>query len=489
MVNQVVVVENKNDWSPDFPDSDVVLAKDYLTNTTAFRKKDLRVINLCRSYRYLSVGYYCSLLGEARKHKVLPSVRTLTDLSRKAIYGLNVEALDDQINKVLRKQHTENWDSLNIDIFFGNTKGIDLADIARNIFDIFPCPLLNVEFRHRDKWEITSIKPVYINQLKDERINFFVDSYSQYQGKRWRGARSPRVARYDLAMLYNPNEHLPPSNLSALKKFTSVGKKMGINVELIQRKDYNRLAEYDALFIRETTAINHHTYRFAKKAETEGMVVIDDPDSIVKCTNKVYLFELLTVNRIPVPQTQILTSDDYKQKKNSLTYPVVLKIPDGSFSRGIYKADDEKEAREISKTLLSDSEIILAQEFMYTDYDWRIGILNNQVIFACQYFMSKSHWQIVKHESSGRAAEGGYKSWPVEDVPTEVIRHAEDAAKLIGSGLYGVDIKQTPQGVFVIEVNDNPNIETGVEDGCLGDKLYEMILQEFVKRMELRRAG
>ena len=54
----------------------------------------------------------------------------------------------------------------------------------------------------------------------------------------------------------------------------------------MEKKDYLRLAEYDALFIREDTSLDDHTYRFSKKAEKEGMVVIDDPNSILKCTNK-----------------------------------------------------------------------------------------------------------------------------------------------------------------------------------------------------------
>jgi glutathione synthase/RimK-type ligase-like ATP-grasp enzyme len=58
--------------------------------------------------------------------------------------------------------------------------------------------------------------------------------------------------------------------------------------ELIEKEDYGRLAEFDALFIRETTGVNHHTYRFARRAEAEGLVVVDDPQSILKCTNKVY---------------------------------------------------------------------------------------------------------------------------------------------------------------------------------------------------------
>ena len=63
---------------------------------------------------------------------------------------------------------------------------------------------------------------------------------------------------------------------------------MGLGVELIGKGDFDQLAEYDALWIRETTRIDHHTYRFAKRAEQEGMPVIDNTTSIVRCTNKVY---------------------------------------------------------------------------------------------------------------------------------------------------------------------------------------------------------
>ena len=73
----------------------------------------------------------------------------------------------------------------------------------------------------------------------------------------------------------------------------------GIATELITPRDFMRIPEYDGLFIRETTAVGHHTYRFAKKAEAEGMVVIDDPTSILRCTNKVYLAELLNKQNIP----------------------------------------------------------------------------------------------------------------------------------------------------------------------------------------------
>ncbi len=75
---------------------------------------------------------------------------------------------------------------------------------------------------------------------------------------------------------------------------------------LITKDEYGRIAEFDALFIRETTAVNHHTYRFSRRALAEGLVVIDDPESIIRCTNKVYLAELFARNRIPHPRTVVV---------------------------------------------------------------------------------------------------------------------------------------------------------------------------------------
>jgi glutathione synthase/RimK-type ligase-like ATP-grasp enzyme len=165
---------------------------------------------------------------------------------------------------------------------------------------------------------------------------------------------------------------------------------------------------------------------------------------------------------------------------------LVLKIPDGAFSRGVFKVENAQQFRETCERLFKESDLILAQEFMYTKFDWRIGILNREPLFACQYFMSKKHWQIVKHKQDGNFDEGASKTWAVEAVPEIVIDIALKAANLIGDGLYGVDLKQTDKGVVVIEVNDNPNIDAGVEDAVLGNKLYEVIMADFIRRIEYR---
>jgi glutathione synthase/RimK-type ligase-like ATP-grasp enzyme len=36
----------------------------------------------------------------------------------------------------------------------------------------------------------------------------------------------------------------------------------------------------------------------------------------------------------------------------------------------------------------------------------------------------------------------------------------------------------------VIEINDNPNIDAGVEDGFYGDQIYSKIIGALLKRLE-----
>ncbi|QKT02644.1 RimK family protein [Ectothiorhodospiraceae bacterium 2226] len=489
MATYLVVVENLGDWKSHFPGVTVVSARDYLTDPSYAKLQDIRVVNLCRNYRYLSTGYYCSLLAEARRHKAIPSVRTTLDLSSRWIYSLNTGALDDLVQKSLGAgRHKPAATSPHeLTIFFGRCAEERLQDLARQIFDMFRCPLMKVEFRlERGRWQIAAIKPVHLNGVTVEQEALFCDALSTYLHKPWKRPRTPSVARYDMAILFNPEEKLAPSDKRTLRQFIKVGKGMGLGVEIVEKKDFARLAEYDALFIRETTRLNHYTYRFAKKAESEGMVVMDDPNSILRCTNKVYLAELLKAHRVPAPKTLILSKANAHLIDSEIGYPAVLKIPDGSFSLGVFKADNRREVETLTAKLFKDSDLILAQEFLYTEYDWRIGILNRKPIFACQYFMSKQHWQIVNHKPGGKFVEGGYKAFAVEDAPPTVVKAALKAANLIGDGLYGVDVKQNARGVYVIEINDNPNIELGVEDSVLKDELYRIILGEFVRRLDLR---
>ncbi|MDX1454518.1 MAG: RimK family protein [Gammaproteobacteria bacterium] len=483
----LIVVEKASDWKSDYPAYPVVTAREYLSSPD-YARRGVKVLNLCRSFGYQTTGYYCSLLAQARRHRMLPSVRTLSDLMRKSLYQLEAEDLHERLQKAMKKVSE---DKLELWLFFGRLDEgapAHLAELAREIFEAFSCPILRIELRKDGGWKIFSVRAGSLTQLKAGQRTRFINALESFISKPWRNRKSRGSSRYDLAVLFNPDDPLPPSDLRALKHLERVGKTMGFYLEIIGKKDYARIAEFDGLFIRETTRINHHTYRFARKAESEGVVVIDDPESILLCTNKVYLAELLRANRLPAPRTVVL-QEGMLQQAEALGYPVVLKIPDGSFSRGVYKAANRRELEEITTKLFRESDLILAQEYLYTEYDWRIGVLNRKPLFACQYFMSKNHWQIVDHKKGGSFSEGGYRTLPIEEAPEAVVKTAVAAAGLIGDSFYGVDIKQNGNKVYVIEINDNPNLEAGVEDAHLKDALYRAILEEFARRIDAKRAS
>jgi glutathione synthase/RimK-type ligase-like ATP-grasp enzyme len=360
------------------------------------------------------------------------------------------------------------------------------------VFESFPCPLLRIEFERDRVWQVSSIKPVGLQTLDDAQEDAFAEELDRFSKKLWRKPRARKLYRYDVAMLVDPAEQMPPSNKKALKAFIGAGKELGIELDPIGKNDYQRLAEYDGLFIRETTASDNHTYRFAHRAEKEGMVVIDDPTSILRCTNKIFLNDLMVSRKLAVPRTEILYRDDSKGMKEvvaKLGFPLVLKIPDGSFSRGVVKVEDEEALAQAASGLFQHSALLLAQEYVYTEFDWRVGVLNREPLYACKYYMSRGHWQIYNHGAKGTAKSGGFETIAVKDAPAEVIKLALKATHPIGDGLYGVDLKQVGSKPVVIEVNDNPSIDAGVEDAHLGDKLYLHIMGEFLRRMERKRQG
>lgn len=487
MAEPILVMESAAQWRKLAPVVRLVDVDDYLVDPQ-YAKGDFYVINLCRGYRYQSLGYYCSLLAEARGHRVVPSVAAVLDLSRKALYGADIPLLAGAIARL--GQDAKIQPPARLQVFFGQCEAPAWQELARRAFESFPVPLLEVELRTgAGPLAVNSLRPLSVRALKPEQHEFLLRALATHLARGWRRARRVRRYRYDLAILVDPKEIQPPSNLRALRRFARAGRDAGLAVEFIKAADFGRLAEFDALFIRETTRMDHYSYRFARRAEKEGLVVIDDPTSILRCTNKVYLAELLAAKGIAAPRTCIFGEAEVGKLAQILDFPMVLKVPEGAFSKGVFKAENEAELKQLAARLLKDSELALAQEFLPTEFDWRIGVLNGQALYACQYLMAGEHWQIVKHADDGRFQEGGFRTLAIQDAPKNVVRIAVRAANLIGDGLYGVDIKQTPRGPKVIEINDNPSIDAGVEDAVLGPRLYDAIMREFLRRLEARGGG
>ena len=481
-MSAILVVERPENWPIDLSGIDIVAARRYLTDPAYSGQRGVKVYNLCRSYRYQSVGYYVSLLAMARGHHPMPSVSTMQDLKSRSLVRFISEDLDALVQRSLAPLTS---DEFTLSIYFGENLAKRYDRLARALFNLFPSPLLRVQFsRERGVWKIRSLRPIGVREIPESHRSFLIDTARRHFSSGTERPRRRSAWRWDLAILVDPRETDPPSDETALRRFERSAVAVGLRTARIGRDDYGRLGEFDALFIRQTTAVNHHTFRFARRASAEGLFVIDDPDSIVRCTNKVFLAELLNRAHVPTPRTVIVHRDNLEHGAEALGFPRILKTPDGSFSIGVKRVDDREQWRAVAKAILEESDLLIAQEFMPTEFDWRIGVLAGQPLYAARYGMARGHWQIVHRGPSGRPRYGSVAAVAVEDAPARVVSLAVRAARLIGDGLYGVDIKQSGRRVAVVEINDNPNLDAGCEDGALGRELYDRLARHFLDRIE-----
>ncbi|MFW5947361.1 MAG: RimK family protein [Gemmatimonadota bacterium] len=467
------------------PDVPVITAREYLTSRAWFAASGIHVVNLSNEYRYGSRGYYVSLLAEARGHRVLPGVKTIQDLKASTLTQVISDELSTLVDRSLRRLKA---DEFTLSVYFGKNLAKQYDRLSRELFRLFQAPLLRARFVRGRGWELRSVRAISMNDVPPEHMEFVGQAAREYFARRSHRRAGPGPFRHDLAILHNPDDPTPPSDARALSRFVAAGERAGFAVELVTRDDYGRMGEFDALLIRETTAVNHHTYRFARRAESQRLAVIDDPDAILRCTNKVYLAELLESNSVPTPKTVIVHRDNAGSLIDELGLPLVLKVPDGSFSTGVMRAASPTEVRETLNAMLDRSDLVIAQAYTPTDYDWRVGVLDGEPLFACKYYMARGHWQIYNWGSRSRKdREGAFETVPTDAVPPAVLDTALRATALVGTSLYGVDLKESNGGSVVIEVNDNPSIDAGVEDRVAGDALYDRIIAALLSRIETAR--
>lgn len=485
MAITLIVADDPDGLADDLPPQCRVVSPDDLLDGRHLPETDAApgatVVNLCRDQRPLSFGYYVSLIAEARGYAAIPTAADLADQADDRLArGLHTPV--DRALAALRRQTGRLVLPRRLFVALGRCDRPHLQAVAEAAYEAFGLPLmtLQIDTAHHT---LLRVLPETLPGLDPRQHRLLRAALQRLAGT---PPTTPRPFRRAprLAVLVNPDDPLPPSQPGTIARLHEVAASMGVETECIGHRDLPRLGSFDALFIRETTTLQSPSYIFAETATRLGLPVIDDPVSILRCCNKVFLHERLKAEGVPQPRTLAVRADTLPAAGEALGFPLVLKVPDGACSRGVIRVDTPAELPVAGRRLLRRSRLILAQEYLYTDFDWRIGILAGQPIFACRYRMVRGHWQIFRHGGDGQAEEGATEPVPVEAVPPAVLSAALAAAALIGTGLYGVDLKETAQGPVVIEVNDNPNIDVGLEDACLGDALYERLVDHLLDRTD-----
>jgi glutathione synthase/RimK-type ligase-like ATP-grasp enzyme len=268
----------------------------------------------------------------------------------------------------------------------------------------------------------------------------------------------------------------------ALDYFKKTAESMGHKFKFLFRNGLSEIPKYDAVFIRATTDPLYTAYVVSKTAWELGLKVIDDPQSIIICANKIHQYELFQRFNLPHIPTIFISKEELHHKKieeifESFGKPVVIKAPYTSFSKYVEKVACETSFREVAKKFFRRSDFLVVQKFMPSRFDWRVGVLNGEVLYVCKYMMPKGKWKHgVKRRGKPSFIWGRTVTLKRENAPEGLKETALKACSIIGKGLYGVDIKEINGQYLVVEVNDNPSIYRGQED--LRDMdIYEKIIR------------
>lgn len=359
-MNKYIVVNQVDKWKFSIDNIVVISSQDYLTNPKYSLLKKARIFNLCKDYTYQSKGYYVSLLAEARGHLALPTVRNIVDLKTLPLVKIVSDDFDDIIQQSLKNIKSQEF---TLSIYFGQNVAQKYKEVSAMFYKHFQVPFLRVNFKHTTKWNIQSIKAIAESEIPKEHLESVHEFANQFFAKKRYDTPKLVTSDFDLAILVNPKDPAPPSNSKALKKFIDVAEKMNIYAEIITPKDLNRLTSFDALFIRQSTEVHNEAYAFARKAQQEGIAIIDYPEAIVRCCNKVFMAEALQNANIATPKTIIVHKENRNDVLQQTGLPCVLKAPDSTFSFGVKKAKTQEEYEELVTKMLKESDLIIAQEF------------------------------------------------------------------------------------------------------------------------------
>jgi len=260
--------------------------------------------------------------------------------------------------------------------------------------------------------------------------------------------------------------------LTALIRCRDAAEEMGHGVEFIFPVDIRKIPQMDGLFIRARTDPMNVTYVASRIAAFSHIPVIDDPSSIQICSDKVNMYSRLMQHGVDIPRTLFISQRELTPARarevfEDLGSPLVVKEPSTSFSLRVEKVQEPAELVQVARRYFKMSDWIVAQEYVESTYDWRVGVLGGRFLYACKYIIPSQTFKI-QDSVNGHVVYCGVESVPPEMVPAEVRDLGVRAGKAIGKGLYGVDIKEGKAGPCVIEVNDNPSLEGGEDTAYPG---------------------
>lgn len=464
----IIVTENPSKWNLNLEGITAFTPQQYIYGDKFQKKNSVKVINLCNSFQVGSVGLHISALAESRGHKVIPEVHSVINYNYKKLsytFAAHDQSLVDELLQEIQ------GNTLDLEIYLGSVEDPRFTKIGVILYNLVQLPVFRASMKKTDKWSVNEIKALDQEELSPLQWKFFQQSIEFFINGKKIISKNFLQKKFELAILVNPDDPTPPSNAGAIQKFIKAADEIGFNSELINVNDFGKIRKFDALFIRETTRINHHTFSFAVKAQQEGLVVIDSPDAILKCNNRIWLARMLMQQQALSHRLSIIEKSNLEEEIEKFGYPLIIRNPVRLLE------DDRPEIIEGVADLdkvANKPDIVIAEEVVYPDAAWRVGIFNQDIMFAGKYYVESN---MFPYQISSI-----YEPWKVDEIPVEVTVAAFKVSDILGPGLYALDIFEKKNKIYIMDIFDNPDINAGKEDQIQPNNMYMNIIRHIYKR-------
>ena len=238
-LQNIIVINQPHQWVFESVNAQIVPVKEYINNPAYHNNTDLRVFNLCTSYKYQSFGYYVSLLATARNQRVIPNAVTISDFKLINVIRSVTAELKELIDDALKKVNVSNYE---LNVYFGQSVQKGFSRLAMKLYQIIEAPLFKVSF-HKDANNtfIKEVKVLSLSRLPESELPYIGEFAKRYFAKKRFNKAKLVNYKYDLAILINPKKETPPSCPKALQKIKDAANKRGIYTEFIHPKDFDKI--------------------------------------------------------------------------------------------------------------------------------------------------------------------------------------------------------------------------------------------------------
>lgn len=179
-----------------------------------------------------------------------------------------------------------------------------------------------------------------------------------------------------------------------------------------------------------------------------GATVLNAPEVIEACGDKLATSALLAAAGVPTPRTLVaFGAEEALAAADDLGYPVVLKPVVGSWGRMVSRLNDADALSAVleHKEVLGGPahQVVYLQQYVRKPgRDLRAFVIGDRVVAAI--YRSGDHW-ITNTARGGRASDC--------PVTPELEAIALRAARAVGGGVLAVDLAEAEDGLVVLEVN------------------------------------